>query len=265
MVSTTTFDLIYYLFTIVTILTLGTAIFLGVLRNRSTKEKSLRNLRIAVVLVSSGAIIDFAWAVLLTALSRSGGWWDSLSGGLFYQQATYSVIYAGTALVLFGITRSLQTFWESAGIKTKTRASIALWITYLLAVVVSLVYLFNPGTYTITYSGIIAHVAEQRIFWLPAFLALAIGTAIFSIGATKIANSSMRRGSILTALFCVLLFLGSLRESNIIPSTGDPLSDLLLAFAPFAASAFCLMLSQISFSVTPLTEFEKPPSHKHAE
>ncbi len=43
--------------------------------------------------------------------------------------------------------------------------------------------------------------------------------------------------------FTVLLLIGALREATIIPSSGEPLVDLLLAFVPFAAAGICLFLS----------------------
>jgi len=239
MVSTAAFDLTYYILSLATVSMLFATLLFGI-RLRTSKKKEL-SWAIVFVLISSGAIIDFIWSVSLTALSRNGGWWDTVSGGLFYQQATYSVVYLGTALVLLGLTRLLKFFWQGA---PKMRGTIiSLWAGYIGTVLVSCSFLFNPATYAISYSGTVAHVAEQRVFWLPAFLVFAIGAVVFSLRALVKDYSSLRCSSILLTLFFALLFLGSLRESAIIRSTSDPFIDLLIAFGPFAISACCLLAS----------------------
>ena len=120
---------------------------------------------------------------------------------------------------------------------------IFLWAAYVLSVAVAAAYLFNPATYTITTSGSGQHYAQQRVFFLPLFLTLVAGVVGLSTAAVRSRAAPLGRHLVWLDLFAGLLFIGLLREATLIPSSGVPLVDLLVAFGPFTAGGFCLLVS----------------------
>ena len=189
-----------------------------------------------------GALVTIVETVFLIALSR-----NSAIGGFLYQQAQFSIAYIAFAIVLFGIDTTLLSNLQLDSKRTLNGLRILVWSMFFLAIGISSFYLFNPSTYTITHSGSIEHVAQQLVFWLPLFLTLIIGSSASLVVALRSDDTSLRRYAIWFALSFTLIFIGTLRESTIIPSTGDPLIDLFVAFAPFVAGSFCILMVARSF------------------
>jgi hypothetical protein len=121
---------------------------------------------------------------------------------------------------------------------------------YAFAVGLSLVYLLNPATYTISYSGTTQHVAQQTVFWIPAFLTLSFGIVALLPAALRSQEVNVRRHAFWFVLFATLVLVGLLKEATVIPSSGDPLADLLLAFVPFTAGSLSLYQSSRMLRVT---------------
>jgi hypothetical protein len=112
-------------------------------------------------------------------------------------------------------------------------------------VMIALAYLFDPGTYTVTTIAGTRHVAQEPVFWLPAFVTMLVGLVSLPIATarTGAVDPTERRQARLVASCFGLCILGSMKESNFIPSLGDPLLDMLLAFVPYTAASLCLLLS----------------------
>jgi hypothetical protein len=230
MVSTSFFDATYYsLVTCMIALLVSTVI---VARFSRVKD---RKIAVGTAYASLGALITLVGSAILLALSRS-----SAFNGFLYQQLQFSTAYAGFAIFLFGLDSGLLSN-QFTGINLK-RVRIFVWGSYFLAVAVSSLFLFNPATYKVTIIGSQEHVAQQTVFWFPLFLALVV-SALTAFYISRKNNISLRRYSILFGLCCSLILLGTLRESTIIPSAGDPLTDLLVAFLPFIAGSFCILMA----------------------
>jgi hypothetical protein len=164
------FDFIYYALAIAMMLFLLGATVLGLRNKVRSKDSKDRRSSLGISLTALGALLTISETVILTALFRG-----SAIGGFLYQEVQYSVAYFAFAIVLFGVDITLLSN-EKFGIKSRlTQIRIVVWSSYFLAIAISSFHLFNPSTYTVTYSGSVEHVAQQLIFWLPLFLTLVIG------------------------------------------------------------------------------------------
>jgi hypothetical protein len=231
MVSTSFFDATYYALVTCMIALLVSTIIVA----RFSRVKD-RKIAVGTAYFSLGALITLVGSAILLALGRS-----SALNGFLYQQLQFSTAYAGFAIFLFGLDSGLLSN-QFTGINLK-RVRIFVWCSYFLTIAVSSLYLFNPATYKVTIIGSQEHVAQQTVFWYPLFLALVISAlTAFYISSRK--NSvSFRRYAIWFGLCCSLILLGTLRESTVIPSAGDPFADLLFAFLPFIAGSFCILMA----------------------
>ncbi|HEV2389781.1 MAG TPA: hypothetical protein VGS04_03560 [Nitrososphaerales archaeon] len=90
------------------------------------------------------------------------------------------------------------------------------------------------------------HVAQQAVFWLPPFVVSVAGAVAVLFFALKLRDSAVRRHAVWFGSFFGLELIGMLRESALIPSSGDPLVDLLVAFIPFTAGGLCLLASALT-------------------
>lgn len=87
--------------------------------------------------------------------------------------------------------------------------------------------------------------AQQVVFWLPHFTTIIIGGVEFSYYALLSKVEPVRSQAIWFALLFLLVLIGSLRESALIP-LGDPFVDFLVAYVPFTAAGICLLRSATS-------------------
>jgi hypothetical protein len=77
----------------------------------------------------------------------------------------------------------------------------------------------------------VARVSQQVVLYLPLF----VGLALIAIRALRVGDSRL-------GAFALLIFVGVIRESGVIPSFGDAYLDLLAAFVPFTLAAMLLCL-----------------------
>src|SRR5579872_1962514 len=233
--QTIVFDLTYYALALTMILLLLAGTILGLWKSRSLGSKTT----LGMGLVSLGGLIVISDSVVLIALSRNG-----LINGFLYQQVQFSVAYTAFTLVLYGLDKIL--FSQLVGGDQLRRARLFAWGTYIFSIGGASLFLFNPATYRVTIVGSQVYVAQQLVFWVPLFLVLVDGALTSAIAIFRSNNLQIRKYAGWSGLFSVLVFLGTLRESTIIPSTGDPFNDLLVAFAPFIAGSACALLGVLS-------------------
>ena len=251
MIQTSVFDSIYYLLVAGLTIVLSCAAVLSFSTKYSRTDSGDRSLALGVCLAAVGLTIALVGSVALTALSRGGGFWDSVDGGLFYQRATFTASYVGMGIVLYGthsitISRPKSLFFPTL---TARQIEILLWGAFLLSVAFSSISLFNSASYLITKSGSIYHVAQQKVFWLPIFVTLVLSVTIsLSIALNSKERNPHRRGLIWFGLAIVFVQIGLLRESLILPSSGDPLEDLLIVFIPSSIGGILLLQSARVFS-----------------
>jgi hypothetical protein len=239
------FDPTYYGMTVVIVLlALAAAVFALGLRIKFTDPRQ-RVRAAGTGLAALGFAVVFVVATVSLALLREG-----LLGGFLYQQTQFLAAYVGTAMMLYGLDRTMipangaGSQPHHANRETKLRA--ALWIAFAVSVVVAFAYLLNPSTYTVTVSGATRHVAQQTVFWLPTFVTFGVGVVGLPVFALRCKDAAIRGHAVWFGLFFVLELFGVLRESTLIPSAGDPLADLLVAFVPFTAGGLCLFASALS-------------------
>ncbi|MDA4125093.1 MAG: hypothetical protein OK438_06570 [Thaumarchaeota archaeon] len=243
------FDPTYYGLTALIIIVALTAAIFALRVRVKFNDQGQRARATGTGLAALGFAIVFVGATSFLALLRAG-----LLGGFLYQQAQFMIVYVGAAMMLYGVDRTvipvagIGSQSQRAGRETKLRA--VLWIAFVVSVVIAVAYLFSPSTYTVTVSGATQHVAQQGAFWLPPFVTFAAGAVGLPVFALRGKDAAIRRHAMWFGLFFALELFGVLRESTLIPSSGDPFVDLLVAFIPFTAGGFCLIASAMSLPST---------------
>jgi len=217
-----------------------TAIFCLVARNKFADQRQRSRVTGTGVSALGYALVIVAAITLLTLMRAS------VLGGFLYLQAEFVVAYLACAMILFGVDQIVFPIGESPGKPTNPHGEIgaraAIWASFLVCVGIALAYLLNASTYTVSSTGPVHHVAQQEVFWLPAFFVVVLGALTVPVFAIRHSQGAIRRQAVFVALFFLLVPIGMLKESNLIPSLGDPLLDMLVAFVPFTAASFCLLL-----------------------
>ena len=202
----------------------------GLGRRRSGSDGELRTAAIGLGWAGLGTLIALVAGVGLDLISP-------LTDDLLYQQVHFTIFYLGFALLLHGIE---ALAWPTAASSSSRRLR---WLgrgAFGLAVAVAAVYLYDPASYRV--SG--HHVAQQGVFYLPLVVVLVLGASVpTAMAFARPSERALRTARLWFATFATLALVGMLRESTLLPSSGEPMVDLLLAFGPFALSGVCLLLS----------------------
>jgi hypothetical protein len=236
------FEATYYGLAAALTLVLASTILLGLKDRQRGADQASRNLALSTCLAALGASVSVFGGVGLDYLAKSGqiGW-------LEYFQVEFSVFYAGFALILAGVYLMAKSARQSDILRSPAlhgrNLGAFVWIPFVLTVTLSSSYLFDSGTYWITFSNGVQHVAQQKIFYLPLVWTLAISAALPAIISLKSVDAVKRGHAKWFGLFAAVVSVGVLRETTIIPSSGDPLTDLLVSFVPFALGSFCLLIA----------------------
>jgi len=238
----TVFEASYYGLAVTLTLTLAGTILTGLKTRRGRSDPTSRHAALSAAVAALGAVVAVFGGAGVDTLAKSG-----MIGDVAYLQAEFSVLYAGFAMILAAayimtISASGSSNLEGATSYRRNLAAIT-WVPFVLALAVSASFLFNPGTYVITYSGGAQHVAQQGIYYLPILLTLASGITLSAGIALKSDDMITRRHATWFGFFAASSFLGVLKEANIIGSSGNPMTDLLGAFVPFTLGGLCLFIS----------------------
>jgi hypothetical protein len=232
----TIYDTFYYALTAVSILLLSYTIFLEHKKRQGLADPTQKNQLVGIALAAGGFAVTIFAGVFFDTITKRG-----IISDLLYQQLHFPLFYVGSAMILFGIDSSLlivqKLFHSIAKNPHVKKLRILLWGVFTATVAISVFYLFTVS------AGPSQHVAQQPIFFLPIILVILIGIIELPILTVVAKNSSLRNHLAWFSLSMFLIFVGALREATIIPSSGEPLIDLLLAFAPFTAASFCLYMS----------------------
>jgi hypothetical protein len=231
MESTFIFDITYYILTLMMTVILSAGTVLGLWKSRAGNNKAT----FGMGLVALGGLITITESSVLIFLSR-----NSLVGGFLYQQVQFSISYFAFAAVLYGLDNVLFSQMLS-GINLK-RTRIFACDLYLFSIAGASLSLFNPASYKVTIVGSQVYVAQQMVFWFPLFLVLLGGALTSLVTILRSDNSQLRNYARWVGLFSALVLLGTLRESTLVPSAGDPLVDLLVAFVPFVVGSLCALM-----------------------
>ena len=126
---------------------------------------------------------------------------------------------------------------------TGARVQLSIWLGFLASIVAALPSLTSLLAYVVSVTSAGENVPQQPVFWLPCFIAVFAGATLLSIRTFTSRDSPLGRHLGWLSLTCYLVLAGILRESTIIPSSGNPLVDLLIAFVPFVLAALSIGVS----------------------
>jgi hypothetical protein len=233
--ETMIFDATYRALSAITALVLLATAGCALLRRRRSADAAGRSVALAVAITALAVEFVLVVGVGSNALRAS-------TGDLFYQQAHFAAFYIGFGLVLAAVDALIAVARQTDLIRRSGRAWTAArligWGTFALAVTVACAFLVQAGALP---GATGARVPQQAVFYLPVFVVL--GLAVLALGGAALTDRGPLRAVCgWFAAFAALLFLGMLRESTILPSSGEPLVDLLVAFGPFTAASMCLLL-----------------------
>jgi hypothetical protein len=209
--------------------------FLGFKKRRNLSNPTYKNQAIGIALAALGFAITILGGVSLDILTKRG-----IISDLLFQQSHFSILYVGLAMILFGIDASLittQKLFQSLSNLHVKQQRILLWGLFIATTTISVFYLFTLS------AGPSQHVSQQLVFYLPIIFVVLAGIIELPMLAIISKNSPLSKHLTWFSLSMFLILVGSLREATIIPSSGEPLIDLLVAFGPFTAASFCLYLS----------------------
>lgn len=232
----TVYDTLYYALAAASTLMLIYATFLGFKKRHNFSNPTYKNQALGIALAALGFAITIFGGVFLDTLTKSG-----IISDLLFQQSHFSILYVGLAMILFGIDASLLTaqklFQSHVSNLHVKQQRILLWVVFLATTAISVFYLFTLS------AGPSQHVGQQLVFYLPIIFVILVGIIELPILSVISKNSPLRKILTWFGLSMFLIFVGALREATIIPSSGEPLIDLLVGFGPFTAASVCFYVS----------------------
>jgi hypothetical protein len=244
LVETITFELIYWGLAAGLAVVLLTVAVKGLRLRGLLPDRTSRASALGLALAAIGVETTLVAGVTLDALRP-------LTGDLLYQQVHFSIFYLGFALVLSGVDQVASSRPTLTPARVWAAARAGAWIAYAGAVGFSVWLLANAGAAATAEQRALHHVPQQPAFFLPLLLVLGISTIVLAwLATTRDAEHGTRGLVAWFSGFTGLVLVGCLREATIIPSSGEPLVDLLVAFGPFAAAGVCLYLGLATLTFT---------------
>jgi hypothetical protein len=231
----TVYDTVYYSLTVASTLLLVYATFLGFKKRHNLANPTYRNQALGIALAALGFAITISGGVFLDILTKRG-----IISDLLFQQSHFSILYIGLAMILFGIDASLLTAQKLQSLVNNLHVKqqrIFLWSIFIATTAISVFFLFTLS------AGPSQHVSQQLVFYLPIIFVILAGIIELPVLAIISKKSPLRKHLTWFSLSLFLILVGALREATIIPSSGEPLIDLLVGFGPFTAASICLYLS----------------------
>lgn len=219
------FDTIYLGLNIAMLVGLALAVAFGIIWQRRAKPP--QGLGLAVVLLVAGTVVALAGGLIADAALKSSPW---------FQQVRFGAYYLGFAAIVIGTIGLMRSTGDPLRAR---RLSRALAIAFLAAVVVGGIFVTVPATFVLNQYH---EQIQLAVYWVPMLVASAGGAAVLLAVAPTVA-ARVRFRVVWVAAFEALLFIGLLREAEIVPDLGDPLINLLVAFVPFVVGAACLAVA----------------------
>jgi hypothetical protein len=220
------FDVIYNALSVAFLLALAVAVIRGLLLGRPRTANPDR-------WHGRGAAI----AAFGTGLALAGGLVadNFLQDNALFQQVRFGIYFIGFALVVLGTMFIIRAAVASRAGAFRRLPAVVL-VLFVISLAVSIPFLCIPSTFVLNQNH---EQVQLAVYWLPLLVPSASGAIALFITA---AGSGSRARVILVGLFEALLFLGLLRESEILPDLGDPLVNLSVSFIPFVLGGIAVAI-----------------------
>lgn len=186
-----------------------------------------------------------AEAAVGVAVALAGGLFADamLKQSIYFQQVRFALYYLGFGLITLGTTKIVDAY-RTTGVQSSSfsRSTIPVWIVWACftgPLVLAVVYLVDSRTFILNSAEM---QVQRTIYWIPMLGATGSAAVVLVSETLRRKNRCDTKVLCWTAAFAALIFFGLLCESLILPDFGDPLSNLLVAFVPFALGSFCLDL-----------------------
>ncbi len=222
------FDTIYYALTALLLLSLGYAALAGYKLYNSSPSSLKRRAR-GITLAALGTGLALLGGLFADAFLKSSTW---------FQQVRFALYYAGFALVTFGLDATAVAGQQTVAHPLRLSRFI-LWALFLAPLALSVFYLLNPNTFVLNQAGV---QVQLTVYWIPMLATTCAGAILLFFLAFGVDARGRREYLVWIGAFAALIFIGLLRESLILPDLGNPLTNLLAAFVPFALAGICLCL-----------------------
>jgi len=178
-----------------------------------------------------------ALAAFGTGLALAGGLIadNFLQASELFQQVRFGIYFVGFVLVVLG---TMFVIRAAVGSRTGAlrRLSVVLLVLFVISLAISIPFLCIPSTFVLNRNH---EQVQLAVYWLPLLVPSAVGAIVLFVAG---AGSAPRARVILVGLFETLLFLGLLRESEILPDLGDPLVNLSVSFIPFVLGGIAVAI-----------------------
>jgi hypothetical protein len=226
------FDQIYFTLSFVILVALAYSTFAGLKLRKLESNLLLKRCALGISFIAIGTAITLLAGLLADLF---------LKRSTLFQQARFALFYIGFALNTLGletVAEPTQARSQLPSYLKPTRVTSSLiWVLFLATLAISGFYLVNPNTFIINQYG---YQIQLQIYWLPMLTISVIGAIFLFLLAIMVKHNSERGHLLWIGAYFAMIFIGLLRESLILPSLGDPLSDMLVAYVPFTLGSICL-------------------------
>ncbi|HEY4152782.1 MAG TPA: hypothetical protein VGM38_05625, partial [Pseudolysinimonas sp.] len=179
------------------------------------------------VVAALGTVVALGGGLLADAALKSSPLFQQVRFGLYY--LGFAAIVWGTVIVIRGCVQVALRRWIVR----------VLVVAFIVSLIVGGVFVFVPSTFVLNQYR---EQIQLAVYWVPLLVA-AGGGSIALFVASADTSTLLRSRLRLIGLFEGLLFVGLLRESQILPDLGDPLLNLLVSFVPFVVGAVLLAIA----------------------
>jgi hypothetical protein len=222
------FDLIYNALSIAFLLALAVAVLRGLLLARRGGLQSNKHHGWGSALTAFG-----------TALALAGGLVADgfLQDSALFQQVRFGTYFVGFAIMVAGVAGILRAGLPAEDARQRVFRR-ALVVLFLVSLAVSIPFLAIPSSFV---RNRYHEQVQLPVYWLPLLVSTAAAATLLVLTGRAVRGRARVR-AFLVAGFELLLFLGLLRESELLPDLGDPLLNLLVSFVPFAVGGILIAI-----------------------
>jgi hypothetical protein len=211
------FDVIYNAISIAFLVALAIAVLRGRLLGRWKFDELDRLHGRGSALAAFGTALALAGGLVADGFLQDSAW---------FQQVRFGIYFVGFALAVIGVSWILRSAVAERTDFRRLLPRILIGL-FVVSLVVSIPFLTIPSTFELNRYH---EQVQLVVYWTPLLVASGVGAVTLFVAAVGSPTSAR---VIWVGLFEALLFLGLLREAEILPDLGDPLVNLSVSFVPF--------------------------------